>query len=69
MALVFLVLLYNSPAGLVLYWTVNNVFSLAKIYCKRQSIHGGYKKQPIGYPVSLFSCLIYICCFFVPVCF
>ncbi|QQO09796.1 YidC/Oxa1 family membrane protein insertase [Breznakiella homolactica] len=30
MALVFLVLLYNSPAGLVLYWTMNNVFSLIK---------------------------------------
>ncbi|MHC6201689.1 YidC/Oxa1 family membrane protein insertase, partial [Breznakiellaceae bacterium SP9] len=30
MAALFLVLLYNSPAGLVLYWTVNNIFSLAK---------------------------------------
>ena len=30
MALLFLVLLYNSPAGLVLYWTMNNVFSLVK---------------------------------------
>jgi YidC/Oxa1 family membrane protein insertase len=30
MAAVFLVLLYNSPAGLVLYWTLNNVFSLIK---------------------------------------
>jgi YidC/Oxa1 family membrane protein insertase len=30
MAAVFLVLLYNSPAGLVLYWTLNNVFSLVK---------------------------------------
>src|SRR5574344_435109 len=30
MALVFLVLLYNSPSGLVLYWTMNNVFSLVK---------------------------------------
>lgn len=30
MAAVFLVLLYNSPAGLVLYWTMNNVFSLVK---------------------------------------
>lgn len=29
-ALVFLVLLYNSPSGLVLYWTMNNVFSLIK---------------------------------------
>ncbi len=30
MALIFLVLLYNSPSGLVLYWTLNNVFSLGK---------------------------------------
>jgi hypothetical protein len=30
MAGVFLVLLYNSPAGLTLYWTMNNVFSLLK---------------------------------------
>ncbi len=30
MALLFLVLLYNSPAGLVFYWTLNNVFSLLK---------------------------------------
>lgn len=26
----FLVLLYNSPSGLLLYWTVNNLFSLVK---------------------------------------
>ena len=30
MALIFLVILYQSPAGLVLYWTMNNVFSLIK---------------------------------------
>jgi YidC/Oxa1 family membrane protein insertase len=30
MAAVFLVLLYNSPSGLVLYWTMNNIFSLLK---------------------------------------
>lgn len=29
-ALVFLVLLYRSPAGLVFYWTLNNIFSLCK---------------------------------------
>ena len=29
-ALVFLVLLYNSPSGLVFYWTCNNIFSLVK---------------------------------------
>ena len=30
LTLLFLVLLYNRPAGLVLYWTMNNVFSLGK---------------------------------------
>lgn len=30
MALGFLVVLYKSPAGLVLYWTVNNWFSLTR---------------------------------------
>lgn len=29
-ALVFLVLLYGSPSGLVFYWTLNNLFSLGK---------------------------------------
>ena len=29
-AFIFLALLYNSPSGLVLYWTLNNVFSLVK---------------------------------------
>lgn len=29
-AAIFLVLLYNSPAGLVFYWTLNNLFSLVK---------------------------------------
>ena len=30
LALIFLVILYNSPSGLVLYWTMNNVLSLVK---------------------------------------
>ncbi|MDR2143798.1 MAG: YidC/Oxa1 family membrane protein insertase [Treponema sp.] len=30
MAFIFLVLLYNSASALVLYWTLNNVFSLVK---------------------------------------
>jgi YidC/Oxa1 family membrane protein insertase len=29
-ALIFLVLLYRSPAGLVLYWTINNLISVFK---------------------------------------
>lgn len=30
LALIFLVVLYNCPSGLVLYWTLNNLFSLGK---------------------------------------
>ena len=30
MTLLFLVILYNSPSGLVCYWILNNLFSLAK---------------------------------------
>lgn len=30
LALLFVVLLYDSPAGLVAYWTLNNLFSLVK---------------------------------------
>jgi len=30
MAILFLILLYNSPAALVIYWTLNNIFSLVK---------------------------------------
>jgi YidC/Oxa1 family membrane protein insertase len=38
MAGIFLILLYNSPAALVLYWTMNNVFSLLKnIYYRMQN--------------------------------
>ena len=29
-ACIFLILLYNSPSGLVIYWILNNLFSLAK---------------------------------------
>jgi len=45
MSAVFLVLLYDSPAGLVLYWTFNNLFSLGKNLVSRlrrpgQVFHG-----------------------------
>jgi len=37
MAVIFLILLYNSPSALVLYWTMNNVFSAVKnIYYRIQ---------------------------------
>ena len=50
MALIFLVLLYNSPAGLAFYWTLNNVFSLLK--------NALYKLKRPGFVFSVFcACL------------
>ena len=46
MALLFLVLLYNSPSGLAFYWTLNNVFSLCK--------NALYKLKKPGLVFSLF---------------
>jgi YidC/Oxa1 family membrane protein insertase len=52
---VFLVLLYDSPAGLVLYWTMNNVLSLVKnIFYKL--------KQPkkVLYIMAVFCVFVFI---------
>ena len=44
LAAVFLVLLYHSPAGLVLYWLLNNVFSLVKNIL--------YKRKILSWPLK-----------------
>jgi len=52
MALIFLVLLYNSPSGLVLYWTMNNIYSLIK-----NAVQAGIKKsgKALQYASVLFA--------------
>jgi YidC/Oxa1 family membrane protein insertase len=60
MAAIFLVLLYNSPSGLVLYWTINNIFSLLKnIFYK---IHFKYKTRTFLFIVSIFLLFTGIYC-------
>lgn len=39
-AAVFLILLYNSPSGLVIYWILNNIFSLCKNAVKKMKNPG-----------------------------
>lgn len=39
LALVFLALLYASPAGLVLYWTINNLWSLLRNMLSRRHLN------------------------------
>jgi hypothetical protein len=53
MAALFLILLYNSPSGLVLFWTMNNIFSLVKnIFYKL--------KDPLRVLYILMSCCMLI---------
>lgn len=55
-ALVFLALLYNSPSALVLYWTLNNLFSLVKnVFLKLRN------------PAK--ALYIVLCCFLAAFCF
>ncbi len=62
MALFFLVFLYDSPSGLVLYWTMNNLFSLAKTLFyklknpKRAAIFGA---SAIGLGLLYFALCVY----------
>jgi YidC/Oxa1 family membrane protein insertase len=56
MAIVFLVLLYNSPSGLVLYWTLNNIFSLFKNIYIKIKYHG---KHLILFAIISFCCFIF----------
>jgi len=53
MAALFLILLYNSPSGLALYWTANNFLSLSKNVF--QALFGHYVKRDrkqSGLPVN-----------------
>lgn len=43
--LVFLVLLYNSPSALLLYWTMNNIYSLIKTIIIKNSVSGSTIKN------------------------
>jgi len=60
MALVFLVLLYHSPSGMVLYWTMNNIFSLIR------NILSKTKYAPKIIYCFLCLCVIFIVIRFIP---
>ncbi len=55
LAIVFLVLLYNSPSGLVLYWIMNNLFSLCKnIYYQKLVKYGDYINVILSFVLIVF---------------
>jgi len=54
-ALIFLVFLYDSPAGLVFYWTLNNLFSLGKNIFNRLIRNA---KNPQKYRTAFYGAVI-----------
>lgn len=60
LALLFVVLLYNSPSGLVIYWTMNNIFSLVKniFYKLKNPIKSFYIVCAIGSAVAIIFTLL-----------
>ncbi len=56
LALIFLVLLYHSPSGLVLYWTMNNIYSLMKNLVVEKSKH----PQKIVFLIISFLLALYV---------
>ena len=77
MALVFLVLLYGSPSGLVFYWTLNNLFSLVKNIilkktgeAKEAAGNKAVPESPAGSPATSerqYKTIFFICCVFLTV--
>lgn len=67
MALVFLIVLYESSAGLTFYWTLNNLFSLGKNII--QKIFPGQKERIIDKPgnVRPRTKVFVLCCAFLAV--
>jgi YidC/Oxa1 family membrane protein insertase len=54
---IFLILLYNSPSGLVIYWTMNNLFSFFKnLYYKIKFSH----KNTVIFAVISAICLLLV---------
>ena len=62
MAFFFLVFLYTSPAGLVFYWTLNNIFSLGKTIFYKLKNPG--KVLGIMFSISGILAAVYGCYFY-----
>ncbi|MDO4528590.1 MAG: YidC/Oxa1 family membrane protein insertase, partial [bacterium] len=58
LALLFLILLYDSPSGLVIYWIMNNIFSL----CKNIYFHLQARYQKIFPTIGAVLLVILITC-------
>ncbi|MBR6200251.1 MAG: membrane protein insertase YidC, partial [Spirochaetales bacterium] len=59
LAAVFLVLLYNSPSGLVIYWILNNIFSLCKNVIQKMKHPAAILCYIIGAGLILMSAVLF----------
>ena len=54
-AIVFLVMLYSLPSALLIYWTLNNVFSFFRLFITNPEVFKRRKKESIALDKSNFS--------------
>jgi YidC/Oxa1 family membrane protein insertase len=52
-AAIFLILLYNLPSGLVLYWTMNNVFSFFRLFITNPEVFKSTKATSVPNKITL----------------
>ena len=48
-ALLFLILLFNLPSGLVLYWTMNNVFSFFRLFITNKEVFSKVQDKIVAF--------------------
>jgi YidC/Oxa1 family membrane protein insertase len=65
MALLILILLYNAPSGLVLYWTCGNLFSLIKNSAAQSALPKARKKVIAAVVISVCAAAVGIYALFV----
>jgi len=64
MAVLFLVLLYNSPSALVIYWTTNNIFSLIKNIYNKISYKNKFFVLSVLISILFIYISIHLICFY-----
>lgn len=60
---VFLVLLFNLPSGLVLYWTMNNVFAFLRLFITNREVFKGRFKLSFEIKRTLITVYIFLVSF------
>jgi len=63
----FLILLFNLPSGLVLYWTMNNLFAFLRLFITNREVFKSYNKSKTTISISTILLVVFIVFAFITV--